>query len=88
MKRKLIYLPSSHSEGEVKLINEYFDSGYEIEDILNADFGYYFILVRKENECYGYKMKFKMSDDKQTLIEENNTNGQKWVRTITDNSIC
>lgn len=87
MKRKLIYLPSSHSEDIVKRINEYFDSGYEIDDILNADFGYYLILVRKVNEKYKYDMKLRPSDDKCTLIEEDNANGQRWVRTITGEGV-
>ena len=48
MKRKLIFLSATeYSENTVDRINGYFDMGWEIEDILNADFGYYLILISK-----------------------------------------
>ena len=55
MKRKLVFLPSVHSKEVVDDINLFFNKGYEIEDILNADDGYYIILVLKGEEKYFYK---------------------------------
>ena len=36
MKRKMIFLPDIYSKDVVNAINTYFDSGYEIDDILDA----------------------------------------------------
>ena len=83
MMRKLVYLPFSYSEDTVSIINMYFDKGYEIEDILNAEDGYYIVLILKDNENYAYKhtSKIDLSDKKNinNLIEEK----QKWVKTST-----
>lgn len=82
MKRKLVYLPYEYSKEMVDAINLYFDKGYELEDIFNADNGYYMLLVLKCNENYDYRFasKFKLSDENCNLIEENN----KWVKTTTN----
>jgi hypothetical protein len=81
MRRKLVFLPSTHSKTVVETINGYFNKGYEIEDILNADDGYYLFLYLKNNECYSYKCvkNFDSIDDKQELIEE----VQTWVSSNT-----
>lgn len=81
MSRKIVFLPSVYSKEIVDSINTYFDRGYEIDDILNADNGYY-ILLSKDNENYAYRFasKFKLSDENCNLIEENN----KWVKTSTN----
>lgn len=83
MKRKLVYLPCEYSKEMVDAINLYFDKGYELEDIFNADNGYYMLLVLKCNENYAYKHTSKNdSSDKKNinnLIEEE----RKWVKTST-----
>ena len=81
MSRKIVFLPSVYSKEIVDSINLYFDRGYEIDDILNADNGYY-ILLSKDNDNYDYRFasKFKLSDENCNLIEEN----QKWVKTTTN----
>jgi hypothetical protein len=83
MKRKLVYLPCEYSKEMVDAINLYFDKGYELEDIFNADNGYYMLLVLKCNENYAYKhtSKIDLSDKKNinNLIEEE----RKWVKTST-----
>ena len=83
MKRKLVYLPYEYSKEMVDAINLYFDKGYEIEDILNADNGYYLILILKGSENYAYvnASKIDLSDKKNinNLIEEE----QRWVKTST-----
>lgn len=81
MCRKIVFLPSVYSKEIVDNINLYFDRGYEIDDILNADNGYY-ILLSKDNDNYDYRFasKFKLSDENCNLIEEN----QKWVKTTTN----
>ena len=81
MCRKIVFLPSVYSKEIVDNINLYFDRGYEIDDILNADNGYY-ILLSKDNDNYDYSFasKFKLSDENCNLIEEN----QKWVKTTTN----
>lgn len=71
MKRKLVYLPSSHSKDVVEEINGYFDNEYEIEKILDVDGGYYIILVLNDkvipyNIIPNYKYNYKYT----TLIEE------------------
>ena len=45
MKRKLVYLPNEYSKDVVDNINGYFDKGYEIENIFNANEGVYILLV-------------------------------------------
>ena len=61
-------------------INTCFDKGYEIEKILNADCGYYIILLLNGNENYTFKKKYELPN----LIEEST---KKWVTTITDKNI-
>ena len=74
MKRKLVYLPSTYySKDIVDNINSYFDKGYDIEGILDADTGFYLVLILNNNEEYKYTG-LKKSDlpyDKLKLIEEN-----------------
>lgn len=83
MRRKLVYLPFVYSEDIVSNINMYFDSGYEIEDVFDAEDGYYIVLILKGNENYAYKhiSKNDLSDKKNinNLIEEE----QIWVKTST-----
>lgn len=80
MKRKLVFLSSLEATKEaVDSINSYFDKGYEIEEILDADCGYYIFLVLKGNENYKYTHKFDLSDSKYPLIEEK----VKWTQTST-----
>ena len=80
MKRKLVFLSSLDATKEaVDSINSYFDKGYEIEEILDADCGYYIFLVLKGNENYKYTHKFDLSDSKYPLIEEK----VKWTQTST-----
>ena len=85
MRRKLVYLPYDYSKEMVDDINLYFDKGYEIEDILNADNGYYILLILKGNEKYNYTYVDKY--EKCNLIEENNKSIGKWVKTSTMNDI-
>ena len=80
MRRKLVYLSYVYSKEMVDAINLYFDKGYEIEDILNAEDGYYILLILKGNENYNNTSKYVLSDLKPNLIEENN---QKWIKTNT-----
>lgn len=54
MKRKLIFLPEVHSKEVVDNINVYFDKGYEIEDIIEAKYGHYILLVLKFNTIGSY----------------------------------
>jgi hypothetical protein len=85
MKRKLIFLSAiEYSENTVDRINGYFDMGWEIEDILNADFGYYLILISKDVDNYDYVKKTNPSKCKFNLIEENRKSDQKWVTTTTE----
>lgn len=81
MKRKLVFLPSAYSKEIVETINGYFNSGYAIEDILNADNGYYVFLYLKNDKSYTYKCtkNFDTLDDKYELIEE----VQTWVSSNT-----
>ena len=86
MKRKLIFLSSTeYSETVVDSINGYFILGWEIEKILNADCGYYIILVFKCNDSYDCKFAAKSDsqDKKCELIEETNNPEQRWVVTNT-----
>lgn len=82
MKRKLVYLPFVYSEKTVSIINMYFDSGYEIEDVFDAEDGYYIILVLKDNENYSYTHVDKF--EKSNLIEEKYEPIGKWVKTSTN----
>jgi hypothetical protein len=70
--RKLFFLPSKYTENIVNDINVYFDKGYEVEKILNADDGYYVLLVLKNNGCNLYTQVSKSDSDKRLydLIEE------------------
>ena len=83
MKRKLIYLPNEYSEDVIKAINEYFDMGYEIEDILNAECGYYFILALRSNSIQKQDS-VSVRDYNFTLIEENSNPEYNWVSTNTN----
>ena len=80
VKSKLVFLPSIYNKDIVDSINIYFDKGYVIEDILNADCGYYILLILKDNGNYNNISKYVLSDLKPNLIEENN---QKWIKTTT-----
>lgn len=74
MKRKLVYLPSTYySKDIVDDINSYFDKGYNIEGILDADTGFYLVLILNNNEEYKYTglKKLDLPYDKLKLIEEN-----------------
>jgi hypothetical protein len=76
MKRKLVYLPSTYySKDIVDDINSYFDKGYNIEGILDADTGFYLVLILDNNEEYKYTGLKKLDSyfpyDKLKLIEEN-----------------
>ena len=76
MKRKLVYLPSTYySKDIVDNINSYFDKGYDIEGILDADVGFYLVLILDNNEEYKYTglKKLDLPYDKLKLIEENVT---------------
>ena len=65
MKRKLVFLSALEATKEaVDSINSYFDKGYEIEEVLDADCGYYIFLVLKGDENYKYTHKFDLSDSK------------------------
>lgn len=72
MKRKLVFLPSVYSKEVVEGINEYFDKGYEIEDILDAENGCYLLLILANSGCcaYKYAKKFDSPEDTCMLIEE------------------
>lgn len=84
LKRKLVFLPSKHSEVIVDIINSYFNMGYEIDDILNADDGYYILLILNDNENYGYKHVSKFVDNNNCdLIEENDNHTINWVKSTT-----
>ena len=75
----MIYLPNEYSKDVVDNINGYFDKGYEIEDIFNANEGIYILLVLKGNHKY-----VKNYDYPLTLIEEKKEPAQNWVRTSTN----
>lgn len=82
MKRKMIYLPNEYSKDVVDNINGYFDKGYEIEDVFNANEGIYILLVLKGNENY----KYTIPDMKRNLIEEKKVMPDEgWYRTSTKN---
>lgn len=75
MKRKLVYLPNEYSKDIVDDINGYFDKGYEIEDIFNANEGIYILLALKGNQKYVKNYEYNSP----TLIEENKEHLQTWV---------
>ena len=80
MRRKIVFLPKLYSKDIVENINTYFfDKGYEIEELLDAEGGYYIIFILKDNDNYQYIKKYTLSDLKQNLIEED----QKWIKTTT-----
>lgn len=82
MKRKLVYLPNEYSKDVVDNINGYFDRGYEIEDVFNANEGIYILLVLKGNENSKYMFDFK--EVKYPLIEEKKVMpDESWCRTST-----
>ena len=85
MKRKLVFLPTIYSKEIVDKINEYFDMGYDIEKIFNADVGSYLFLVLKGNDSYTYTFarKFDSPEDKCELIEEKYRCGENWCSTNT-----
>ena len=83
MKRKLIYLPNKYSKDVVDNIKGYFDKGYEIENILNANEGVYILLVLKDK--YKYATNSDSSNCSYTLIEEEKKKGvPTWVTSITN----
>ena len=90
-KRKLVYLPLVYSKDIVDGINEYFDKGYEIEGILNADEGCYILLILNNDDKNKYRSNLNKMDlpynDKYNLIEENHTGSfkQDWISTNTQN---
>lgn len=92
MKRKLVYLPSTYySKDIVDDINSYFDKGYDIEGVLDADSGFYLVLILNNNENYKYTgiKKLDLPYDKLKLIEENITYTssefpQHWTSTNTE----
>ena len=75
LKRKLVYLPNEYSKDVVDNINGYFDKGYEIEDIFNANEGIYILLALKGNQKYVKNYEYNSP----TLIEENKDYLQTWV---------
>ena len=80
MKRRLVFLSALEATKDaVDSINSYFDKGYEIEEILEADCGYYIFLALKGNEKYKYLHNIDLSDSKYPLIEEK----VKWTQTST-----
>ena len=93
MKRKLVYLPSTYySKDIVDDINSYFDKGYAIEGILDADTGFYLVLILNNNEEYKYTGLKKLDlpyDKLKQLIEENviytDNFSRKWTSTSTEN---
>jgi hypothetical protein len=79
MKRKMIYLPNEYSKDVVDNINGYFDKGYEIEDVFNANEGIYILLVLKGNHKYVKNYEYPL-----TLIEEKKEDLQTWVTSNTN----
>ena len=83
IKRKLVYLPNEYSKDVVDNINGYFDKGYEIENIFNANEGVYILLVLKDK--YKYATNSDSSNCSYTLIEEEKKKGvPTWVTSITN----
>lgn len=88
MKRKLIFLSSlEYSKDVVDRINGYFDKGYEIEDILDADCGYYILLVLKCIEKYKFALSDSKFDFNKLIEEDKKPTKQNWVTSNTDNII-
>lgn len=89
MKRKLVYLPSTYySKDIVDDINSYFDKGYDIEGVLDADSGFYLVLILNNNGNYKYTGIKKLDlpyNNVFNLIEENRTGSfkQDWISTHT-----
>ena len=79
MKRKMIYLPNEYSKDVVDNINGYFDKGYEIEDVFNANEGIYILLVLTGNHKYVKNYEYPL-----TLIEEKKEDIQTWVNSNTN----
>ena len=79
MKRKLVYLPNEYSKDVVDNINEYFDKGYEIEDVFHANEGIYILLVLMGNYKYVKDFEYPL-----TLIEEKKEDLQTWVTSNTN----
>ena len=80
----MIYLPSTYSKEVVDAINSYFDKGYEIENTLNADGGYYILLVLKEYVNYSYvATKKDYSTDKKINLIEDGEDIPSWVKSAT-----
>ena len=85
MKRTLIFLSAKeYSEIEVGLINGYFNMGWEIEEILKADCGYYIIMVSKDGGNLDSDMKLDLN---YTLLEEKVKNEPKYM-SITETNDC
>lgn len=89
MKRKLVFLPATYSKEVVESINRYFDKGYEIEDIIDAENGCYLLLILAHTECcaYKYAKKFDSPEDTCMLIEEQHYDGKRsWCTTSTQDT--
>ena len=78
--RKLKFLPLSYNEEIVNGINEYLGKGYEIEDIIDANDGYYILLALKGNGSCKNVGKYILPNSDKNLIEESN---EKWIKTST-----
>lgn len=84
MKRKLVFLPAKYSKEMVDNINYYFDKGYEIEDKISADDGYYFLLVLNVHRNYDFCGQKYPYFEKYTLLEEKSDKYDKtWTSTNT-----
>ena len=84
MKREVVFISSTIYSNDtpkcvVESINGYFDKGYEIEYMLDVEYGYYLFLILKDDENV-YSKKYILSNMKYDIIEENN---QKWIKTNT-----
>ena len=85
----MIFLSSmKYHKDAVATINTYFDKGYVIEDILNADCGYYIIMALNCSKNYDYEKKYNFEH---TLLEEKvknkYTNTNDWVYTPTSKDV-
>lgn len=78
----MIYLPNEYSKDVVDNINGYFDKGYEIEDVFNANDGIYILLVLKGNRKF--VKDFELSDCRYPLIEEKKEEIQTWLTSNTN----
>lgn len=88
MNRKFVFLPFVYSKEIVDNINLYFDKGYEIEDVFDADNGYYLLIVldKKENGAYKHVGNFGL-DNKPSLIEDAYDTTCEWVKTSTNDNL-